>query len=83
MIVNLLLIWQWVRACNFATNSTNMSKLFTLCVALIFCCTVYAQPEGVGSDPATNDVPLDGGLLALAVAGAAYGANKRRKSIRH
>lgn len=56
-----------------------MKKIYVLSVCLLACFTVFAQPEGVGMEPATNDVPLDGGLLVLAVAGTVYGARKKRK----
>lgn len=59
-------------------------SIVTLVLSVGFGVTVYAQlpPPPTPTTPPTQ-VPLDGGVIMLAVAGAAYGAkkvyNKRKK----
>lgn len=64
---------------------TNAKKHFflTLSVVLVTTTLTFAQGD-TGDDPDFPDVPLDGGLSVLLIAGAAYGAKKtvdyRRKN---
>lgn len=51
-------------------------KHLSIVFFLLFAVVVYAQPGAPGGDP----VPLDGGLIALLAAGAAYGAKKYRNN---
>lgn len=44
-------------------------------IILLLCLTSYAQGPGFDDD-VVDDVPLDGGVSALVIAGAAYGAKK-------
>ncbi|MBL7684311.1 MAG: hypothetical protein JNK00_13210 [Flavipsychrobacter sp.] len=44
-------------------------------IILLWCLTSYAQGPGFDDD-VVDDVPLDGGVSALVIAGAAYGAKK-------
>lgn len=62
-----------------------MKKTTTLLAALLFfgVMNLYAPPGDPGSGPGAGDppvgdtaVPIDGGAVALLVAGAAYGAKK-------
>jgi len=55
-----------------------MKHIITLIFLLILAGIAYAQPL----PPSDNPVPLDGGLLVLMAAGAAYGVKKYR-SIDH
>lgn len=41
--------------------------------------TAQAQPDDNGGEPASSDVPLDGGIAWLAAGGAAYGYRKLRQ----
>jgi hypothetical protein len=50
-----------------------MKSIITLSLILL-ACYAYAQPL----PPSQNPVPLDGGIVALLAAGAAYGAKKLR-----
>jgi hypothetical protein len=50
-----------------------MKSIITLSLLLLAGC-VYAQPL----PPSQNPVPLDGGIVALLAAGAAYGAKRMR-----
>jgi hypothetical protein len=50
-----------------------MKSIITLSL-LLLACYAYAQPLPPTSDP----VPLDGGIVALLAAGAAYGAKKMK-----
>jgi hypothetical protein len=51
-----------------------MKSIITLSLLLLAGC-VYAQPL----PPSQNPVPLDGGLVLLMAAGAAYGIRARKK----
>jgi hypothetical protein len=51
-------------------------KQFIISILFLLAATAYAQPL----PPTENPVPLDGGLLALLAAGAAYGVKKYRST---
>jgi hypothetical protein len=53
-----------------------MKYLITLIFLLTLTAIAHAQPL----PPTDNPVPLDGGILALLVAGAAYGAKRLKQS---
>ncbi|MDD4148740.1 MAG: hypothetical protein PHE33_01805 [Bacteroidales bacterium] len=69
-----------------------MKKLTTLLAALLFfgVLNLYAPPGDPGDGPGGGDppvgdppvgVPIDGGAVALLIAGAAYGAKKLKHKI--
>jgi hypothetical protein len=60
-------------------NIKTIITIFAILTGLTF--TAYAQPGGTtgGFDDEPQDVPLDGGIVLLAVAGAAYGYKKLKK----
>lgn len=67
-----------------------MKKTAILFAALLFfgMMNLYAPPADLGDDPIGNppvgddppvSVPIDGGAIALLIAGSAYGAKKMRE----
>ncbi len=60
-------------------KKTTRNILF-ICLLCLFSATAYAQGPGFDDD-VVDQVPIDGGLSALVVAGAAYGV-KKLKDIR-
>jgi hypothetical protein len=59
----------------------NLSKL-VITIAILLCTAplIYSQPGstgGFGDEP--EDAPLDGGIIILVAAGAAYGYKKLKK----
>lgn len=59
-------------------NIQFLFKTMMLCVALtcIGYTTSFAQDPDPFNDPATNDVPVDGGLSLFIAAGVGYGVKK-------
>jgi len=64
-----------------------MKKILSLICVIMFFCVIglFSQPSGPGGGPGGGDppvgdppvgVPIDGGALALLLAGAAYGVKK-------
>ena len=61
-----------------------MKKIIAILAILVsVTLTVNAQPgsTGGGFDDEPQDVPVDGGIILLAAAGAAYGYKKLKKDI--
>lgn len=50
-------------------------NILLLCLLCLFSAAAYAQGPGFDDD-VVDQVPIDGGLSALAIAGAAYGVKK-------
>jgi hypothetical protein len=54
----------------------SIKILLILTIVLVFVNFVNAQPGSGGFTDEPNDVPLDGGVIILAVASASYGIKK-------
>lgn len=62
----------------------NITKIIiAVAISVSLALTANAQPgsTGGGFDDEPQDVPVDGGIILLAAAGAAYGYKKLRKDI--
>ena len=62
----------------------NINRILaTLTITLLLTFSVNAQPgsTGGGFDDEPQDVPVDGGIILLAAAGAAYGYKKLKKNV--
>ncbi len=61
-----------------------MKKIIVLIIVVFSTMFLYAQPSGPGGAPGGNppvgdppaEVPIDGGAIALLLAGAVYGAKR-------
>jgi hypothetical protein len=63
-------------------KSMNISKLImavAIVVAVSFAANAQPGSGGGGFDDEPQDVPVDGGIVLLAAAGAAYGYKKLKK----
>jgi hypothetical protein len=55
----------------------NIKKILsTIILSFTLTLAIHAQPGSDGFEDEPEDVPLDGGILLLAAAGAAYGYKK-------
>ncbi len=60
------------------------SKKILLAVTVVLISTLIANAQGPGfDDDVVDEIPLDGGVSALIVAGAAYGAKKLKDAKRN
>jgi hypothetical protein len=53
-----------------------LKRTIAVATMLLLNVVVYAQPGSGGFGDEPNDVPLDGGIIILAIASAGYGAKK-------
>jgi hypothetical protein len=54
----------------------TLNKTIAVATMLLLNLVVFAQPGSGGFGDEPNDVPLDGGIIILAIASAGYGAKK-------
>lgn len=54
----------------------TLKKTIAVATMLLLNIAVYAQPGSGGFGDEPNDVPLDGGIIILAIASASYGIKK-------
>ena len=61
-------------------NITKILIAVAITISLTFAANAQPGSTGGGFDDEPQDVPVDGGISLLAIAGAAYGYNKLKNS---